>query len=165
MKTHWKKLTDPNYLGSWDFAPGEERVLTIERVLQEKVIDMEKGGSAKKDCTIAHFIENCKPMVLNKTNCKTIATLLNTPFIEEWAGHRIKVHVEKVRAFGKLEDGLRVMKELPKDFVCEFCGQVIQGVGQYTAAQVVETNKGRYGKILCADCSRKMKEDGNGTES
>ena len=47
-KTHWKKLTDPNYLGSWDFAPGEVRTLTIERVLQEKVIDMEKGGTAKK---------------------------------------------------------------------------------------------------------------------
>ena len=41
-KTHWKKLTDPNYLGSWDFAPGEVRTLTIERVLQEKVIDKQK---------------------------------------------------------------------------------------------------------------------------
>ena len=164
-KTHWKKLTDPNYLGSWDFAPGEVRTLTIERVLQEKVIDMEKGGTAKKDCTIAHFVEKCKPMILNKTNCKTIAALLNTPYIEEWAGHRIKIHVEKVKAFGRLEDALRVINELPKDIICESCGQAVKAVGRYTALQVAETNKGRYGKVLCADCSKKIKEDEHATQS
>ena len=77
------------------------RTLTIEQSVTGKVIDMEKGGTAK-NCTIAHFAEKCKPMILNKTNCKTIAALLNTPYIEEWAGYRIKIHVEKVKAFGRL---------------------------------------------------------------
>ena len=36
-KTHWKKLTNPNYLGSWDFQPGEIRTLTIKEVREEPV--------------------------------------------------------------------------------------------------------------------------------
>ena len=29
---HWKKLTNPNYLGSYAFEPGEEKPLTIREI-------------------------------------------------------------------------------------------------------------------------------------
>lgn len=168
--THWKKLTNPNYLGSWDFAAGEERLLTIDRVLQEQVIDMEnikKDMNAKKPCIVAHFREASKPMILNKTNCKTMQGLYNTPIIEEWAGRQIIVKVEKVRAFGKLEDALRIKNEKPapaqtssppKSIICAECEKPIEPIGDYTAEQVAALNKRRHGVDLCGVCSGKRKE-------
>lgn len=166
MGTHWKKLTNPNYIGSWDFKPNEERILTVERVLQEEVVDMEaikKDANAKKPCIVAHFREDSKPMILNKTNCKMMQGLYNTPIIEEWAGKRIIVKVEKVKAFGKLEDALRIKNEVPAAsapvaVACEECHKPIRPTGEYSAAQVAGMIKNKYGAILCADCQGKRKE-------
>ena len=70
--THWKKLTNPNYLGAYSFSEGEEKILTIKEVKTELV----KGEDGKDEqCTIAYFAENEKPMILNKTNCKIIQKL------------------------------------------------------------------------------------------
>lgn len=164
--THWKKLTNPNYLGSYDFEPKEERILTIEKVIVEQVIDMEKGGSAKKDCIIAHFKENCKPMILNKTNCKMIQVLYNTPMIEEWAGKRIIVKVEKVKAFGKLEDALRIKKEVPKTIqqpvqkiMCADCKNEVVPFANYSPEQIAAVNQKKFGRIICATCSSKLQEN------
>ena len=164
-ETHWKKLTNPNYLGSWDFTRGEERVLTIRGIVVEEVIDMEKSGSEKKSCTVAHFNEDCKPMILNITNCKTIERLYNTPYIERWVGFRITVRVERVKAFGKLADALRIKGEkpatTPPSLLCNDCGGTIQGVEGYRAEQVAATNQKRFGVQLCAECSKKRKEANN----
>lgn len=162
--THWKKLTNPNYLGSYDFEPKEERVLTIEKVIVEQVIDMEKGGNAKKDCIIAYFKENCKPMILNKTNCKMIQALYDTPMIEMWADKKIIVRVERVKAFGKMEDALRIKKEVPKvttpqKIICQDCrGEVVTFSG-YSPTQIASTNKAKYGRVICANCSTKLKQE------
>lgn len=45
----------------------------------------------------------------------------------------------------------------PKEYYCEECGKVVKAVGNYTAEQVAATNKKRYGRIVCGDCSKKMK--------
>jgi hypothetical protein len=85
MKTHWKKLTNPNYLGAYDFQQGEKRIVTIKEVIQEKV----QGSDGKSDdCIVAHFTEG-KPMILNVTNCKAIAKAHGTNYIEEWNGFSI----------------------------------------------------------------------------
>lgn len=168
--THWKKLTNPNYLGGYDFEPKEERVLTIDKVIVEQVIDMEKGGSAKKDCIIAYFKEKCKPMILNKTNCKMIQALYDTPMIEMWAGKKIIVRVEKVKAFGKLEDALRIKKEVPKvaapqKIICEDCKNEVVAFSGYSPQEIAGTNKAKYGRVICAACSTKLKAEENKNET
>ena len=45
-KTHWKKLTNPNYLGSYAFQPGEEKTVTIKEVKRELV---HNPGTARKN--------------------------------------------------------------------------------------------------------------------
>lgn len=40
--THWRKLTNPNYLGSHDFQPNQEVKVTIERVENADIEDMAK---------------------------------------------------------------------------------------------------------------------------
>jgi hypothetical protein len=35
--THWKKLTNPNYIGAHDLQPGQELPVTIESIKNEVV--------------------------------------------------------------------------------------------------------------------------------
>jgi hypothetical protein len=110
-KTHWKKMTNPDYLGAYDFDVDEKsRVLTIKHIVQEKI----KGTDGKsEECVIAHFTEG-KPMILNKTNMKAITIAHKSPYVEDWSGKTISVHVEKVRAFGEIVDALRVDTKAPQ---------------------------------------------------
>lgn len=165
VHTHWKKLNNPEYLGAYAFEPGEEKTATISVVQQEMVT----GPDGKKEqCLVAHFQEtDLKPMILNATNCKTISNFLKTPYIEDWAGKKISMHVEQVRAFGDLVDAVRVMKKLsvkssqtaPAALRCAACGKEITGLAGYTAEQIAATNKQRYGKCLCVECGKKRKEE------
>ena len=159
--THWKKLNNPDYLGAYAFDPGEEITATIAQVKQELVT----GADGKKEqCIVAHFKENnLKPLILNATNCKTITNLFKTPYIEDWGGKKISMHVEQVRAFGDMVDAVRVMKKLSTKAAapikCESCGKNIEGMTGFTAEQVAATNKSRYGKCLCIECGKKRKAE------
>ena len=106
--THWKKLTNPNYVGSHDLQPNQELTLIIESVANE-VVKMFDGKSVKEEtCIVARFKGAKKPMIFNKTNCKIIARNLDTPYIEDWIGKSITIYSAKVRAFGETTEALRV---------------------------------------------------------
>lgn len=107
-KTHWKKLKNPDYLGSYDFQPNEERIVTIRKV---EVQSVKNTDGQAGDCTVIHFMENYKPFILNSTNGKTLSKLFDTPYIEEWEGKSFKLVVKTIRAFGENVDALRVKNE------------------------------------------------------
>lgn len=113
MKTHFKKLKNPNYLGSWDLMDSEGKiqnlVMHIADVKKEIVFD---GTGKSEECVVLHFKEK-KPMVMNSTNLKTVSKVLDTPFIEEWIGQPIEITVKKVRAFGETHDALRILPIKP----------------------------------------------------
>ena len=102
--THWKKLTDPNYIGAEILQPGQELTLTIEKVVKEQV----KSADGTNECIVAYFKGAKKGMILNKTNCKIISKRLDSPYIEQWVGKSITIYAAKVRAFGELVEALRV---------------------------------------------------------
>ena len=108
MKTHWKKLTNPNYVGSHDLEPSQELTVTIETVGDELVKCFDGTKIKEESCIVAHLKGAKKPLILNKTNCKIIARNLGTPYIEEWAGKSITMYVAKVRAFGEMVDAIRI---------------------------------------------------------
>ncbi|MGL4598518.1 MAG: hypothetical protein ACRCYO_13455 [Bacteroidia bacterium] len=107
--THWKKLTNPKYLGSHDWTDrGKEATMTIDKVVREMV----KGDKGKEEeCTICYFEKSPKPMILNKVNAKIITKVLETPYIEQWKGRRIILYVTKVDAFGEIVDAIRVKNQ------------------------------------------------------
>lgn len=112
-KTHWKKLHNPDYLGSYSLDPGKD--LTVEIVSVSKQIV--KGSDGKEDECIVAVLKGQKPMILNTTNCKTISSVFETPYIEEWKGKSITLYTQKIKAFGELVDALRVRSvkvELPE---------------------------------------------------
>ena len=156
--THWKKLTNPNYLGAYALEEGQELILTIGYVKEETVI----GPDGKKeDCVVAHFKEKEKPMILNATNLKTITKIYNTPYIENWVGKRIQIYVAQVKAFGELTDALRIRPYIPKEeeYICEDCKKPIVKYGKLTPRDIAEMTMTSYGKQLCSECGAKAKAE------
>ena len=152
--THWKKLMNPDYLGSYALEPGQDLIVTIKSVCNEEVT----GSDGKKDiCSVIHFVENVKPMILNATNNKTIAKLFKTPYIEEWSGRKIQIYTEKVRAFGEIWDALRIRPYLPveQELICADCGKKIEAFGKSSAEVVAKHTLKTYGRMLCSECATK----------
>lgn len=156
--THWKRLTNPDYLGAYALEPDQDLVVTIKSVSNEVVT----GADGKKEtCSVMTFMENVKPMVLNATNSKTITKLLKTPYIEEWAGRKIQIYVQKgVKAFGDVVDALRIRPFLPveKELKCADCGKKIEGNAKSTADAIAKYTLNKYGRMLCNDCGKKEYE-------
>ena len=109
--THWKKLRNPDYLGSWDLPNGQDVVLTIKSVQTKMVHD---GNGGQSECMVMNFAERVKPMIVNATNAKTIQKLAKTPYVEQWAGKQIQIGISKVKAFGEVHDALRVRQTAPQ---------------------------------------------------
>lgn len=150
---HWKKLTNPNYLGSYAFEPGEEKPLTIREICTEEVTNPSDPDHLKEICVVAYFTQNEKPLILNKTNLKAIERLAGTPDVEKWPGTGIILCVQKVRAFGELVDAVRIRPVKP--FVCADCGGIITGFGGKSHAEIREHTQKTYKRPLCAACATK----------
>lgn len=108
--THWKKNFDYKFTGAYELQPDEEKLVTIIKTGKEEVTS-EQGK--KEICFVAYFQNEPKPMILNKTNCKTLAKLY-TPMIENWNGKQIYLISQKVKAFGEVVDALRIKMIIPK---------------------------------------------------
>lgn len=154
---HWKKLINPDYMGSYMFDNDVKEIIgTIAKVKNESVANMD---GKREDCIVAHFKEKeLKPLILNRTNCKTISKLFKTPHIEDWEGRSIAMVVKQVKAFGDVVDAIRIKPEIPKVAVtpkCTDCNADIQGDFGKTAKWMAEYTQGKYGKPLCSACAKK----------
>lgn len=162
MATHWKKMTNPDYMGSWSFdGKGNEIVATIDKVSQGEVI----GENSKKDIRpIIYFKErHLKPLVLNATNGKTLTKLFKTPYIEEWKNRTITLYVASVKAFGTMTDAVRIQNEIPrveqKTTSCADCNKDITGFNGKSPEYMANYTQTKYGKPLCADCAKQASID------
>ena len=162
---HWRNEFKQNFFGS-NLMPanGSDVVLTIREVRPE---DLMNTDGQKKHSLVCYWQENALPMVLNKTNCRTISKLLKENDYSKWAGHRIQVFVDHhVKAFGEVVDGLRIRDKLPEDakIKCEECGKLISAAFGMTISQVAAYTKKKYGRTLCSECAKavngKDKKDG-----
>ena len=109
-KTHWKKQHNYNFIGAYSLPVGSDMILTIKELQPEEIT----GTNGKKEKGfVCHFAEDQKPMILNKTNCKIIEKIYNTPFIEDWVGKKIQLFVTQVNAFGTNTDALRIRPQIP----------------------------------------------------
>ena len=111
---HWKSLQGKEYLGSWDFEEGEEKVVTITAYDSETIKNPLKDDDKNNKPKVVLSFKECKKCVMNTTNCETLTALFKSADVKDWVGKRIILHTEKVRAFGKMVDGIRVMNKLPK---------------------------------------------------
>ena len=110
MKTHWRKLKDTNYLGSWDVVD-KDLILTIKNIETKKV---STPDGKTEELPVMTFTEDYKPMILNATNFKNIAKAHGSNFIEDWIGKKISIYITSVKAFGSVVDALRIKPAAPK---------------------------------------------------
>jgi len=153
--THWKQNFNYNYTGAYELQPGEERTLTITRTAHEDVPDQ---SGKKQDCFVAYFKESSKPMILNKTNCKTIAKLYS-PFVENWVGKQITVKAETVKAFGEMVDALRVKAVKPEQKAADYTKSIesIKACTTLEQLQSVYMNLSPEAKAAAASTKDEMK--------
>lgn len=142
--THYRKVFDSPYLSSMDVV--DPITLTIARVTQEA----DKTKKSKETFNTAYFAEKfirpgekLKPMILNATNSKTMAKLTGSPFIEDWAGARVTVYVERGIKFGRdTVDGLRIMQAATRKEITP------DNVKMWEAAKAAYRRDGNLDKVL-----------------
>lgn len=104
-KTHWKLLTNPDYIGAYWLPDGEDVTVTIDYVVREMITGT---GGKKEECTVAHLKNGVKPLILNVTNAKSIEKLYGTPYIEDWAGKQITLYASTAKLAGDVVACLRI---------------------------------------------------------
>ena len=110
--THWKQLANYDYLGAYSLNDKKEMTVTIKKVVQELVT---VNAGRKENCIVAYFSDSDKPMILNKTNCKTITKLHGTPNIEEWQGKKITLFASTASLAGETVECLRIRPYVAAD--------------------------------------------------
>lgn len=156
---HWKNLANYDYLGTYSLdGIAEEITVTIKEIKKERVT---ATGGSSEDCIVAHFAEEnvdgvvIKPMVLNKTNCKTIEKIYSSGDIESWIGKQITVFPTTTRFARDIVPCLRIRDTIPvaKVYNCAVCGKEITKVNYNASIK-------KYGIAVCsAECLEKSKNN------
>lgn len=156
----WEKIIDPNFINAELIGDiGAERVVTIKDIDMAECYDEGTKAKVQKQTV---FFEECKPMVLNKTNAKTLKRLFspNSDTTSDAFGHRVILKVEEVKAFGKKTTGIRI-KEFSEE-KCPVCGKVILPYAGKSVAEIKEISKRNLGQVMCGECMRNKAKEGKG---
>jgi hypothetical protein len=145
-KTHWKRLTNPDYIGAYWLPENQDVTVTIDFVVREIITGT---GGKKEECTVAH-LKGVKPFILNNTNCKTISKLYG-PYIETWAGKQITLFATTTKLSGDTVECLRIRPKVtlpvPKTISPERFDKAIAAI----KAGTFTTDKLRDGFCLTAE--------------
>jgi hypothetical protein len=106
-KTHWRILVNPLYIGA--YMVQSDITVKITKVVRE-IVKGENGKS--EECTVA-YLEGTKPIILNRTNSKTITKLYGTPYIEDWVGKYITIYPTTTKVAGETVECLRIRSTVP----------------------------------------------------
>ena len=114
--THIDKLRNPNYLGGWDLLDENgktvDRIVTIKDIKNEMVFQQK---SQLEEQVITVFFKECKPIILNATNRKTLKKVTGTEYIEQMIGKKIQLTTKRIKAFGEFHDAIRITTNKPDE--------------------------------------------------
>jgi hypothetical protein len=102
-------LFPSKYLKGEDLG-GREVTVTIKEMKIEKL----GAGPDKEDKPVLYFERATKSLILNRTNALVIADLYG-PETSAWRGKRVTLYSERLRAFGKTHDAIRVKATHPAE--------------------------------------------------
>ena len=148
----WEKIIDPNFINAELIGDvGAEKVVTIKDIDMAECYDEASKAKVQKQTV---FFEECKPMVLNKTNAKALKRLFspNSDDPSNAFGHRVILKVENVKAFGKTTTGIRI-KEFSEE-KCPVCGKIILPYAGKSVQEIKEISQRNLGSIMCGECMK-----------
>lgn len=160
---------DSEFMGAEDVDPGSEPILTIKNIYNG-MVTLSRGKEKKDFIVFAEEtvpgIKTVRPLIVNATNRKTLRKLFKAVSAETLEGKRIQLYLENnVRdpSSGDKVDGIRIRPRIPatakvEPVICADCGKAIEPFGGYSAEDIARINLGRYGKRICAACSKKLSE-------
>lgn len=112
-KTHWKRLINPKYIGAYSLPPGQDLTVRIKSVGREIV----KGTDGKEEeCTVAQ-LHGQKPLILNRTNQKSIERLVGSPYIEDWRDKEITLYATKTKVAKEVVECLRIRPTVNREAI------------------------------------------------
>lgn len=161
---------DSEYLGAEDIDPGTEPVLTIAAIYNG-MVTLQRGRENKDVIVFKEEsvpgIKTVRPLIVNSTNRKTLKKIYKAVTAETLQGKQVQLFIDhNVRdpSSGDRVDGIRIRPKVPAPVrtapvKCESCGKDIEGVGNYSADDIVKISQTRFGKTLCAVCSKKMADE------
>ena len=84
--------------------------LTVQSVKEEQI-----GKPGEEELKlVVHWAEDAKPLVLNKTNFKSIEEVAGSGSIDKWAGTVVEIYTIHGEWFGKEQDAIRIRKPTKK---------------------------------------------------
>ena len=151
------KIIDPNFLNAELIGePGAYITVTIKDIDYREAFNKKTNQSEMRQALI--FEGDMKPLLLNKTNAKTLKRLFspNEDKPENCLGKTIELYVERTKVGREMTTGIRIREH--HGIVCERCGKEIRPVSGKSAAEIAEIAKRNTGSVLCVDCMRAYKE-------
>ena len=155
----WIKIIDPNHLSAEVLGSvGTERVVTIKEISFDECFNTKTSSKEYKYCL--HFTEDLVPLILNKTNAKTLKRLFapNSDDVTPCYGHKIILRVEEVKFGRNMTTGIRI-KEYSEE-KCPVCGGTIVPYAGKTVDEIKAMSMDHFGEIMCGKCMNKKAKEG-----
>lgn len=152
----WEKVLDPNFINAEIIGDvGAERVVTIKDIDFKEAFDQKTNSKVQKQSL---FFEECKPMILNKTNTKTLMKLFGADGSRprDCVGKKVILYVVNVKVGGKVTTGIRIKEYM--DIRCESCGNSITATANKSISELVEISRRNTRRTLCLSCMREFKK-------
>lgn len=150
-KTHWKRLTNPDYIGAYWLPEGQDVTVTIDYVVREIITGNE---GKKEECTVAH-LQGVKPFIVNATNAKSISKLYG-PYIEDWSGKQITLFASVTKVKGEAVECLRIRPKVAVKEVNQISDARLDKAIQAIKAGTFTTDKLRSGFALTKEQDEKL---------
>ncbi len=112
-------MNDLNSLTFDQLVPSNSKFLTKDDVGEDGLVltikgfrmETLKGDDSEEDKMVLHFMEDVKPMVLNRTNAQLVGVCTGAKTAGEARGKQIVVYNDPTVSFGgKITGGLRIKK-------------------------------------------------------
>lgn len=146
----YQKTLDKRFLGYWDVPEDDDLILTIDHFEKSEVRNNSGVVEKKHIC----FFKESKPMIVNKTNLKSIAAVIGSDKFEDWENQRIALYAADVKQ-AESGKGLRVRPYKPKeDYICDECGKPIRAAYGKSPKAMMNYTLDKYNRPLCAECAK-----------
>ena len=149
----WEKIIDPNFISAELIGPvGSERTVTVRNIDFAEAFNQKTNSKEQKQ---AIFFDECKPMILNKTNAKKLRELFDPEGKDprQCIGQQVVLYVVSCKVGRETTTGIRI-KEASRE-ICADCGKLIRATSTKTVAELVEISVRNCGRKLCLACMQK----------
>lgn len=109
---HWKSMMDRDFMFAFDLQ-GKDVTVTIDRVVAGELTGT-SGRKSKKPLCYFREGRDKKPLALNATNCKAIASLYGND-TDGWVGKRVTLYPTTTQMGGETVDCIRVRPSKPPE--------------------------------------------------